>query len=454
MSTVDGNRWTYTMNGRKTGRTAVLQYFSSVDCEGSERRHEWSTECHTLDLNLIKATEYQVFNRWRDIPEDTYLYSSAFTECVNHRKGAVINPTAFAKTVRLIVRAPQLRAGDRLAICGESDALGGWDVAKAVPMYEHNFNEWMVDLNADGFEEGSLAFKFVALNTADKANPLWETGLNRTVDVVSLKDGEAAVYDLEQAFFEICDRKLAGTLVPVFSLRSKTSFGVGDFGDLKKMVDWVALTHQRVLQVLPINDTTITHTWTDSYPYSCISIFALHPQYVDLTRLPALKDAKKRNDFEALRQQLNALKQIDYEQVNNAKTTYLKELFAQEGKKMMKSAAFKAFFKESEQWLVPYAQYCYLRDVHGTADFSRWPDHPAWNEADREALTTASTEAYGQVEFYYFVQFILNTQMEAVHEYARSKGVILRGPRRGRPRPPPAPACRRRSCRPARQPRR
>src|SRR3712207_8868654 len=91
------------------------------------------------------------------------------------------------------------------------------------------------------------------------------------------------------------------------------------------MIDWVALTHQRVLQVLPINDTTITHTWTDSYPYSCISIFALHPQYVDLTRLPALKDAKKRNDFEALRQQLNALKQIDYEQVNNAKTTYLKD---------------------------------------------------------------------------------------------------------------------------------
>src|SRR3712207_5988399 len=134
-----------------------------------------------------------------------------------------------------------------------------------------------------------------------------------------------------------------------------------------------------------------TRYWRDWSSDVCssdlISIFALHPQYVDLTRLPALKDAKKRNDFEALRQQLNALKQIDYEQVNNAKTTYLKELFAQEGKKMMKSAAFKAFFKESEQWLVPYAQYCYLRDVHGTADFSRWPDHPAWNEADREALT-------------------------------------------------------------------
>src|SRR3712207_9242390 len=84
------------------------------------------------------------------------------------------------------------------------------------------------------------------------------------------------------------------TLFPYTTLfRSKTSFGVGDFGDLKKMVDWVALTHQRVLQVLPINDTTITHTWTDSYPYSCISIFALHPQYVDLTRLPARSEERR-----------------------------------------------------------------------------------------------------------------------------------------------------------------
>ena len=62
--------------------------------------------------------------------------------------------------------------------------------------------------------------------------------------------------------------------MPGFSLRSKTSFGVGDFGDLKKMIDYIDKTGQRVLQILPINDTTITHTWTDSYPYSCISVIA------------------------------------------------------------------------------------------------------------------------------------------------------------------------------------
>ena len=183
----------------------------------------------------------------------------------------MVNPTAFAKTVRLVVRAPQLRGDQRLAVCGESDVLGAWNPAKAVPMYEHNFNEWIVDLNADAFEDDVIEFKFVALGS-DEADPMWETGLNRTVETMDLEDGEAVVYELDQAFFELWNRKLAGTLVPLFSLRSETSFGVGDFGDLRKMIDWVAQTRQRVLQLLPINDTTTTHTWTDSYPYSCISM--------------------------------------------------------------------------------------------------------------------------------------------------------------------------------------
>ena len=46
--------------------------------------------------------------------------------------------------------------------------------------------------------------------------------------------------------------------IPVFSLKSEKSFGVGDFGDLKRMVDWAVNTRQKVIQILPINDTTMT----------------------------------------------------------------------------------------------------------------------------------------------------------------------------------------------------
>ena len=400
MNNRDGKHWWVELNRTEASLNTAIDYYYSVDCDWSDGRHEWLTEKHRLELTVVKGKEYTIYDHWSDIPEDSYLYSSAFTECVNKRPLSVIKPSAYDKTVRLMVRAPQLRSTDRLCVVGKPKAMGAWDVFEALPMYEHNYNEWIVDLNVETLESDVLEFKFAAQDVADRHNALWESGMNREIHLPEIKSGEVLVYDLSQAFFDIYNRKLAGTLVPVFSLRSKTSYGVGDFGDLKKMIDWVAVTHQRVLQVLPINDTTTTHTWTDSYPYSCISIFALHPQYVDLTQLPTLKDGKKHNNFEALRQELNALEQIDYERVNEAKLKYLYEVYLQEGEKMMQGKAFKQFFADSEQWLVPYAQYCYLRDKYGTADFST---------------------------FFYFVQFVLNEQMEAVHAYAREKGVILKG---------------------------
>ena len=292
-------------------------------------------------------------------------------------------------------------------------------------MYEHNYNEWVADLDIEAFKEKVAELKFIA--TTDNGDVLWETGFNRKIEIPELKKGEACVYDMEQAFFEICDTKLAGTLVPVFSLRTKESFGVGDFGDLKMMIDWVAETKQKVLQVLPINDTTSTHTWTDSYPYSCISIFALHPQYADLRQLPQIADKKKAAEFEALRKELNELKQIDYERVNDAKTDYLRIIFQQEGEQVMKTLDFKQFLKDNEHWLVPYAQYCYLRDTFGNVDFSTWKGHETWHEQDRGALLNPRSKEFNNVAFYYYVQFVLNNQMRGAHEYAMARGVILKG---------------------------
>jgi len=427
MNNRDGKHWWVELNRTEASLNTAIDYYYSVDCDWSDGRHEWLTEKHRLELTVVKGKEYTIYDHWSDIPEDSYLYSSAFTECVNKRPLSVIKPSAYDKTIRLVVRAPQLRSTDRLCVVGKPKAMGAWDVFEALPMYEHNYNEWIVDLNVETLESDVLEFKFAAQDAADRHNALWESGMNREIHLPEIKSGEVLVYELSQAFFDIYNRKLAGTLVPVFSLRSKTSYGVGDFGDLKKMIDWVAVTHQRVLQVLPINDTTTTHTWTDSYPYSCISIFALHPQYVDLTQLPTLKDGKKRNNFEALRQELNALEQIDYERVNEAKLKYLYEVYLQEGEKMMQGKAFKQFFADSEQWLVPYAQYCYLRDKYGTADFSTWPDHHVWDEKERKVLSTPTSKEYKEVAFFYFVQFVLNEQMEVVHAYAREKGVILKG---------------------------
>lgn len=425
MSTIDGEHWSYTLQAKDLPET--FDYYYSVENNGYLGRKEWMLIRHRLDITDVKKDIF-VYDRWNSIPEDSYLYSSAFTDCINHQVPVRVKSfPANKQTVRLVVRAPQLREGERLAIVGEGKVLGDWDPTKALDMVQHNYNEWEIDLNANAFADRRMEFKFVALDAVKDYTPMWETGLNRTVDIIDMNDGEAVVYELDQAFFELWNRKVAGTLVPVFSLRSKTSFGVGDFGDLKKMIDFVAQTGQRVLQVLPINDTTTTHTWTDSYPYSCISIFALHPQYADFTTLPQLKDKAKREKYERIRMELNNLQQIDYEKVNKTKIAYLTDLFAQEGQKVLKSKDFKDFFEEAESWLIPYAQYSYLRDKNGTADFSKWPDHRQWNEKERQTLSNPGSKEYKEVEFFYFVQYILNRQMAEAHAYARKKSVILKG---------------------------
>lgn len=424
LETTDGERWACDWCVESPEKSYT--YYYSVEREGRAVKTEWLMIKHQLEVNAKKAAAYTLYDHWKTMPEDAFLYSSAFTDCINHQVPQVMKPETGSKIVRLIVRAPQLRDGERLGVLGADKALGAWDVQKILPMTQHTYNEWVADIDATHLEGSHLEFKFVAFRNA-KNELLWENSMNRTVDLPEMKAGELVSYELDQASFALYNRKLAGTQVPVFSLRTRKSAGIGDFGDLKTMIDFVASTGQKVLQLLPINDTTITHTWTDSYPYSCISVFAIHPQYADLHALPELKNAKARAEAEKTRAELNALDKIDYEKVNDFKINYLRQIFNQEGEKMMKTAEYKAFFQDTELWLVPYVQYSYLRDKNGTADFNQWPDHQVWDEAERKALADPKTAAYKNVAFFYFVQFVLDRQMQEAHEHAKTKGVILKG---------------------------
>ena len=415
MRTADGYHWEVEV--KKDAKPGThIEYFYSILCGDTEQRKEWGVINHRLDFDTERSLNYRVYDHWSDIPDNAYLYTSAITDCVAGKKLLKGKLNNYNKAVTLKVRAPQLGATDELFLVGAESALGAWNVKKALKMVQHNINEWSYTLDATKLVGDQIELKFFVKSNDSNENLVWEYSDNRTLLLPTMDEGDVVVYELTEAAFPLPAIRVAGTLVPVFSLRSETSFGIGDFGDLKKMIDWVSMTNQRALQILPINDTTITHTWTDSYPYSCISIFALHPQYADLTALPALKDKKQSEKFEKLRKELNALPQIDYERVNDAKTEYLRLLFEQEGGKVLE-----------ESWLVPYAQYSYMRDKFGTADFSHWPDHKQWDEADRKALSNPKDKAYKEVAFFYYVQFVLSSQLKAVHEYAQAHKIILKG---------------------------
>ena len=413
MSTLDGLHWFCELT--KTAKPGTyIDYYYSVMRGDDEARHEWLVQPHRLEFVAQKGMNYTIYDHWIDIPEDAYMYSSAFTDCIMACQRELSPTTEYQQTVRLKVRAPQIRIGQQLGLVGAGEALGDWDVNKAQPMFEHEYHEWVISLDASELPQ-TLEFKFVLLGVDV---PVWEQGGNRTVSLPAIGANEVVVYELSQVYLPIYPWKGAGTVIPIFSLRSEGSFGVGDFGDLKKMIDWADKTQQRIIQVLPINDTNMTHTWQDSYPYNSISIYALHPQYTDLRQLPEIKDEKRKVYFEQLRQELNALPQIDYERVNKAKMEYLRELFAQEWSTVSRRASYKEFFEQNKEWLVPYAAFCYYRDKYGTAVFSEWP-----KEATVKAIKSTNTD----VRFWYFVQYNLDQQMRAAHDYARKHCIILKG---------------------------
>ena len=423
MTCLDGHTWRceVTTPGAKQG---FIDYYYTVQRGDWVERHEWHQLPHRLDLAARSASVVNINDRWADLPDDSYLYSSAFTECVAPRTLHRVPAIAAQAVVMLKVRVPQLPSGYRMELGGAQPELGKWSPEKTISMVEHTQNEWVATLDAATLTEGKIEFKFLARKGKEV---LWETWGNRTLQIPALRRGEMLVAELQEAYLPLAPRRLAGSVVPVFSLKTQGSFGVGDFGDLKTMIEWVASTGQRALQVLPINDTTITGTWTDSYPYNSISIYALHPQYTDLRQLPALNDLKLRAKFNALQQELNALPQIDYERVNKGKHEYLHALYAQEGAKVLRSAAFKTFFKKNEHWLVPYAAFCYYRDQYGTACFNQWPDHHSLDESERTAMANSRTGEWKKVAYWYYVQFNLDQQMRAAHDFARLHHVILKG---------------------------
>ena len=426
----DGQHWTVEITKPwKDGM--VVDYYYSVIIGDEEKRHEWLSSPHRLELNAKDATRYCVYDHWIDCPEDAYLYSSAFTECIMAHEHTLGKPKDFEQVVRLKVRAPQLRSQQRLAVIGQPDALGAWNVEKAIAMQEHGNNEWVVTLDAKKLPSDPFEFKFFAYTKQDTprpanlspfANILWEESSNRSICISHLESHQAVVYELQEARFPLPQWKGAGVVIPIFSLRSEGSFGVGDFGDLKLMIDWATKTNMRFIQVLPINDTNITHTWQDSYPYNSISIYALHPQYIDFRQLPELKDEASKQKFQELQKELNALPQIDYERMFQAKMEYLHLLFDQEWKTVSSRASFKQFCEDNKHWLQPYAAFCYYRDLYGTAEFSKWP-----KEATIEATQKQGFKGKKILSFWMFVQYALDQQMRAAHDYARKHQIVLKG---------------------------
>ena len=161
MTTIDGRRWMCEVSyPGVSGRH--IDYYYSVNRGDEEVRHEWQTVPHRLVFSCAKAKRYVIYDHWNDLPEDSYLYSSAFTQCLAKREPRKLASTGYGKTAIINVRAPQLASNQQLILCGEGAALGDWSAKRGLPMVETAINQWTIKLNVSKLASHHIVFKFVA----------------------------------------------------------------------------------------------------------------------------------------------------------------------------------------------------------------------------------------------------------------------------------------------------
>ncbi|MDR1555953.1 MAG: 4-alpha-glucanotransferase [Tannerellaceae bacterium] len=405
--------------------TELVEYRYFLRVNDQQVFEEWEKN-HRITLEKQSHT-YTLYDYWQTRPANIAFYSSAFTKSLfAHPCNTYERAIRSGKKLSVKISAPRVEKNQCLAITGNQECIGNWNPGKALILSCDTFPEWHIDLDA-GEIRYPLEYKFIVWDTDTREPVYWESGENRTLDLPAQEKGETTYVSGLYFRENLPPWRCAGSVIPVFSLRSENSFGVGDLADLRLFIDWVKKTGQRLIQVLPVNDTTATCTWTDSYPYSAISIYALHPMYISLPWMGVLKDVRLAAVFAEKQNELNSLGEIDYERVVACKTAYCRAFFEQEGEQWLETDEFREFFSGNEEWLVPYAAYAYFRDKYQTTDFPKWGSDAVYNKARVQKLCSRGSEAWPGIAFSFFLQFVLHKQFKAVSDYARKNGIVLKG---------------------------
>ena len=403
MLTEDGELWTLetaALVSRQHPLSHIVYRYQVENADGQVLRREWDMIPRIYHFDASK--DYIFPDQWRDRPLPLHLYSAAYlttTHGTRDEKVSALLLPLFRRTIIFRISAPQLKQGQCMAVCGSHPAIGSWSPSRYLKMEYAGEGEWLLSVNALGWMM-PVEYKFVVVDANTHQLLSWEEGDNRIIDQ-EIIDGQVLVLYGGHLRLREETWRAAGVVVPVFSLRSEHSYGVGDFGDLKRLVDWAVATGMKFIQTLPVNDTTTDGHWHDSYPYNIVSTMALHPHYVDLDAAGTLRSKTLMTQFQRRRQELNALPYSDYEAVDRVKNEYLQALYDEQGKGVMATKEYKAFVCANNDWLQPYAAYY--------TSLTLSPSHP---------LTS---------DYVCFVQYLLHTQLKAAADYARQQGVVLKG---------------------------
>lgn len=421
-------RMQYSGNGEWKLSVPVFVYKQPVEFrflivrDGETEREEYGMHQIILPNRNGKINIRSV---WKDKPEYTIFGSSAFTKCIfAHKQQRKPQFSALASHL-LNAFVPNLKGDETLILTGNNPALGNWDPEKGIKLTYTTIYTWET-LLPPILSHIPLEYKFVIKKKSTKSF-IWEKGPNHTLQIESPSaSGESFLIEHNPDFAR-SKWKGAGVSIPVFSLRSNESWGIGEFSDLKLLIDWAASCGMSFVQILPVNDTTTTHTWSDSYPYNAISIYALHPLYLHLPSMEQLKDKRAARRFEKESTRLNSLRQVDYDRVDTLKWEYFRLIYQQEKNNLLQNKDFGRFISDNQEWLMPYAAYSYLRDLYKESNFSKWPENSIYKKEEIDQLCDKSSPAYDEIIFYCYLQYHLHLQLNEITQYANSKGIVLKG---------------------------
>ncbi|XP_057249169.1 4-alpha-glucanotransferase DPE2 isoform X2 [Beta vulgaris subsp. vulgaris] len=404
-----------------------------VDDDKNVLRSEMGKKRKLLLPDSIQDGEIVEFHDLWQTGSDALPFTSAFKDVIFRNTSSLIveRPLGVLQNklglddlvlVHFKICCPNIDEGTSVYVIGSPQKLGQWKTEGGLKLSYAGDSIWQADC-VMGKEDFPIKYRYGKYDNA--GHFAIEIGSNRELSVETLCNQARYVF-LSDGMLREMPWRGSGMAIPMFSVRSEDDIGVGEFLDLKLLVDWAVASGFHLVQLLPINDTSVHKMWWDSYPYSSLSVFALHPLYLRIQALSENIPEEIKQEIVKAKETLD-LKDVDYEATMSTKLSIAKKIFSLEKDLILKSSSFQEFFSENEEWLKPYAAFCFLRDFFDTSNHSQWGRFSHFSEEKLEKLVSEDSPHYSIICFHYYIQYHLHVQLSEAAEYARKKGVVLKG---------------------------
>ena len=419
--------WTAEIDIASTAPVLLTYKYILYSEQNDQYTEEWG-EDRQLTLDPTQVDHFFCIDVWNSPGSIENVFLTAPFEQVllhhDHFTAKRLNTSKFTHLFK--VKMPMLKKNEVVCLIGDCAGLGNWSTLKPVIMSQTEGNWWTTDVDLSKTKV-DVHYKYGVYDREINLFRYFESGPDRISPVFNTKN---TFVQLSDGFVRITNKswKGAGVGLPVFSIRTRDSFGVGDFKDMKLFVNWAEKVGLKLIQVLPLNDTIGTHTDADVLPYAAISAFALNPLFLNLPsmgKLPATHPLQK--EYKSKQEELNAKDLISFLDVINYKLAYAKELYLLQKDKFLMNKDFKNFFTDNEFWLVPYAAYCLLRDQFSTPDYRKWGEFAHYDAIKMKEFSSSDQPHFDDIAVNYFIQFHLHIQLSEAAAYAHEHGVVLKG---------------------------